>query len=744
MSNEYLRNNDSKINTMQAENLLAKIEADRKDDDIAVSMQGKDSLWEQLYAAFKEFFSKLGQPTIKKRLWKVGLPPISSSYNNTMREIRDDITVAYSEESALANVVTRDFNYSEASRQSLLNKVKKLASISIDYSLYTRGIQSQSLYGVDDFSISSKIDYSKLGDDEIPADIITNEGVITLKRTGSINLSPEVNSVTGIQESIINWDPNTETGGYEGLYFGKKNEARPEGGKWHVAYSPDGNGLYDVGATEEDLLAKRLMMFDDNPDTFWEVEQIGNPIVGYDNKYSAEVNSSAEYQSLVSDESTSPNVDIYGNIVVSDSTTNSINKFFPSNQEGTPGLVVNFTVFFPEAVIANWINLVPHNFGQTSYMEILSIQTSNDGQSFSKIDAFDNKEDDNIINSEANAILNPADTEAIMSPDEFKYAGQGIWAFSPRKIKAIKFYIRQPSPYINPYDILRVTVERTVTTTTTTKTWYGKKKESTDRRVVQEDVDIPYLTGQVTGFDVMDLEPSDIDISAVDTTAIAGVAGSIVGGITGAIIAGASVGGPVGALIGALIGSLFGSKKTVETTVGPQTISKQWVIEKTDKERYSIGIRDININSYTYAESSAVVSKEYFSPKPISKIMLEVDEVIPKVFYTSSGLEGTENEWIKYYVSVDNGVSWNRISPRHHKDTVSSDGINLVPEIININSDITIEDRGNPLAYMDVDQPVYAARIKAVLFRPTDIDSAINYTPVLSRYALQLYPFGGL
>jgi hypothetical protein len=148
--------------------------------------------------------------------------------------------------------------------------------------------------------------------------------------------------------------------------------------------------------------------------------------------------------------------------------------------------------------------------------------------------------------------------------------------------------------------------------------------------------------------------------------------------------------------------------------------------------------------AYTFAEESEVVSKPYNSPNPIAKVSLTVQEQIPKIFYEDSGLTGTDNDWIKYYISVDDGVSWNRISPMNHRATVSEDGQYYVPEVININSDVPTEERDNPLAYVDTGYAIYQVRFKAVLSRPTTIQDAESYTPVLSKYALQIYPYGGL
>ena len=79
-----------------------------------------------------------------------------------------------------------------------------------------------------------------------------------------------------------------------------------------------------------------------------------------------------------------------------------------------------------------------------------------------------------------------------------------------------------------------------------------------------------------------------------------------------------------------------------------------------------------------------------------------------------------------------------------HRTTYSEDGKNTLPEIINVNSDIPSTERENPLAYVDTVNDVFSVRFKAVLTRPTDISNAESYTPILAKYALQIFPVGGL
>jgi len=717
MGNEYLRLNDTELNIRKAENLLAIIEEKRRDKIEKKEVQSENSLFSELWKAFKDFFSNLGRPTLKKRYQKEESPAKSADYNNTMKEIYDDVHVAYKEEDSLSSIMVKNFNYSESERQMLLNRVRRLSSKSIDYSFYSIGAKEKCIFAIDDFINNEKIDFDKINPTTPAAELITEQGVITLNRTGNINKAPFVERVTGIQESIAAWDPSTEEGGYEGLYFSIKDGARPEGGKWHLEYSSGGNKLYEIGASEDELMTRRMDMFDNNPDTFWEVEFLTRAVVGYQNKYTGKQISVSEFNDLVDNEVTSPNVDVYGDVVVANEDGSLIENYIPVTKKGASEyLTVNFTVQLETVEMLNWISLNPNNFGRELYIEVLSIETSENGKDFTELEGFDDHEYDITLTSQANSELTPTLVSATLSPDKFKYAGQGIWIFSSRKVKAIRFTMRQTRSYLHPYEVLIVETEQSITVTTTKTRWWGGTKTTTDQSTITKQTEIPYLLGQVSGFDVLDLEPGSTENRQVPLKFIED---------------------PIGVLF-------FGSSKKTETTVGPQTIKRQWTIVKDDVARFAIGIRDINMYSYIFDETSEIVSKPYFSPKPIEKLVLRVDEQVPKVFYSSDDLANTENDWIKYFVSVDDGSSWYRISPLNHMLTISEDGVNRVPEVINVNSDITGEDRDNPLSYIDTGAPVYEVRFKAFLSRPKNINDAESYTPVLSKYALQIYPAGGL
>ena len=730
MINQYLRLNDTTLNIQKAQNLMAVIESKRTDPELKTELQKESSLFSELFASFKDFFSNLGKPTIQKKLIKAGSPARSSDYNDLMVQLSDDLNVGYKQTDNLSSVIVRDFNYSEADRQMIKNKVSVVASNSIDYSFYSNGAKSQSIYAIDDFTDNTKTDYTKISPGSVAAELVANEGLITLKRTGNIDRSGSVVKVTGIKESIPAWDPTTETGGYEGLYFGIKGEPRPEGGAWHLQFSSDGTSIYELGSSEDEKMTKRLQLFDNNPDTFWEVELNTTPIVGYRDKTTGKQISVEEFNQLVADELSSPNVNTSGGTIVTSNTGSLIENYVPVSSAGSSSyLTCSFIAYLKAPTTLNWISLNPNNFGESNYFDVLSIQTSSDGQNFEELEGFSDHEYSIELTEKANNELNPQQIKDTLSPDQFKFSGMGVWSFAPRSAKMIKFDLRQSRSYLKDYEVIMVRVSQTITTTTTKKSWFSKKV-STDTQVVTQDIELPYLVGMVTGFDVL-----SNDSTVTDSSAVSSVLDQNVIAVTSNYKRAVN-------MIPSWFG--FGTRKSVDVNVSPQTITKQWTVIKNDRSRFAIGVRDINVYSYTFAESSEFVSVPFLSPSPISKLAVQVDETVPSIFYTTSSGANTENNWIKYYISVDDGTSWNRISPMSHRTTYSEDGKNTLPEIINVNSDIPSTERENPLAYVDTVNDVFSVRFKAVLTRPTDISNAESYTPILAKYALQIFPVGGL
>jgi hypothetical protein len=106
--------------------------------------------------------------------------------------------------------------------------------------------------------------------------------------------------------------------------------------------------------------------------------------------------------------------------------------------DGDP-LTLDFTVNLNSEQIVNFIRLNPNNFGTKSEVDIIDIQTSNNGSLFTSI------KDDIPI---AGYLTEDEENIFKLAPSTSKFAGQGLFTFTPRSIKYIRFQLQQKSPYV--------------------------------------------------------------------------------------------------------------------------------------------------------------------------------------------------------------------------------------------------------------------------------------------------------
>ena len=143
---------------------------------------------------------------------------------------------------------------------------------------------------------------------------------------------------------------------------------------------------------------------------------------------------------------------------------------------------------------------------------------------------------------------------------------------------------------------------------------------------------------------------------------------------------------------------------------------------------WAIGLKEIGSYSFSYAESSEIVSVPFKSPNNIKKVSLKVDEQIPNNYPSNS-------RWIHYFITIDNGNSWHAINPLD-KPTAYSDGLgNVVPRILTFTD--TVNDNNNS-KYINTNKPVKEIRFRAVLLKPIG-EEFKNTTPILKSYRLMIY-----
>jgi hypothetical protein len=144
--------------------------------------------------------------------------------------------------------------------------------------------------------------------------------------------------------------------------------------------------------------------------------------------------------------------------------------------------------------------------------------------------------------------------------------------------------------------------------------------------------------------------------------------------------------------------------------------------------RYVIGLRDAGLSNYQFEKSSEYVSKAFTTASDILSVSLVTNESIPKEF--------GEGEWVRYWVSPDNGQNWYRI----HAKGASKEGAKL---LYLFNTETPNEGRLDQFGYVDQVDAVKSLRLKIEMERPDSIGNATYYTPIIKDYELHITTRGG-
>lgn len=155
------------------------------------------------------------------------------------------------------------------------------------------------------------------------------------------------------------------------------------------------------------------------------------------------------------------------------------------------------------------------------------------------------------------------------------------------------------------------------------------------------------------------------------------------------------------------------------------TIEKKSNQEIIDAYRYMIGIRNVSLSSSKFEKKSYYISQVFNTEDVITSITLETEEYIP----------GTNPEILKYFISLDGGLTWHPIYPIHraysgiYKYYVNNDSIE------NLLAKDTQNRRSKNLTVMGQCKSV---QLKIEMNRPTGIENEEYSTPIVYQYKLKL------
>jgi hypothetical protein len=372
-------------------------------------------------------------------------------------------------------------------------------------------------------------------------------------------------------------------------------------------------------------------------------------------------------------------------------------KAIYAGEKNKDRLEMTLNITLPQIVELNWLRINPYfcfdvqqNQAENYGLKIKAVYVSDDSTNYVKV----SDREEILFESSLNA------------PDEFidrqKYTGQYVLSFPSRRTKKIKIVFENTKPY----------------DTKIGHVWYEKKyvEVKTHRvlGIISWTTQSEQKTKRVKGPNI----PEEIYITNKFRERYAAL---------NKHTDKYGIGFKIHNYLTAAAAGIFYYNNLREKTV-EEPIPH---VEAFDGWRWAIAIRDINAMSNEYAEYSSFTSINYELNNPISEVSLEVKETIPKEFYIYD-LSKT-NEWIKYYMSFDNGTTWHRIAPLSHNTEHD-----FVPKIISVNSGISKEQQNPDKTYVDYDHDVKNVMIKVELYRPKD--SIGTATPVLHNYTIRVAP----
>lgn len=156
------------------------------------------------------------------------------------------------------------------------------------------------------------------------------------------------------------------------------------------------------------------------------------------------------------------------------------------------------------------------------------------------------------------------------------------------------------------------------------------------------------------------------------------------------------------------------------------------LMELLPAKRFSIGIRKISIAHYRFDEQGEYISIPYQTTKPIKTITLEANESIPDDFQHHLKPDEKRHKWIRYAISVDDGVTWHDIFPKHRAyDGPCRFEINHGDIRRYLGQSVSRERIGTVTSFTTVNR----VKLKITLTKPIDDEFQ---TPIVYQYKLKI------
>ena len=160
-------------------------------------------------------------------------------------------------------------------------------------------------------------------------------------------------------------------------------------------------------------------------------------------------------------------------------------------------------------------------------------------------------------------------------------------------------------------------------------------------------------------------------------------------------------------------------------TLPESTIDKKANQEMIDAFRYMIGIREIRMPNCVFNDHSEYISKVFYTEEQITSVMLETEEYVP----------GDDIDILQYFISVDNGNTWYKITPIQraydgiYKYFINNDSIQ---NLLTNNSE---KFKAQNLSVLSNTNQI---QLKIVMDKPTTVENPDYASPIVYSYKLKI------
>ncbi len=345
-------------------------------------------------ATCQRYLANLGKPLFQERRAERHQVPFAEETRDNMEEIIADLQILTQEHNTASHFLMDSFNRIHSEKKRLISRISGLSSLVGDLNLIANEQDLNTIYFKESFETANAMDTGYVLESLARAQVSSNEGILTLGRTGTVNLS-EAAKVSAVQ--------GNGTAGV-GHLAKKRDETAADGSilqAWHYLNEADAG-----------MNADASVLLDNQPDTIFEYQR---------------VNVTAAFKKDL----------------------NHYDFGWAESREVDDNLRLRLVIELPEAQIVNWLNLNPYYPKNSSNkIRVHAIRTSVDG--FDYVGLYDNTSE-GLLNTEINSTPQGYRVADLFDGSNdyagAAYTGQGVWSFPQRLARFVEIVLDQTDSY---------------------------------------------------------------------------------------------------------------------------------------------------------------------------------------------------------------------------------------------------------------------------------------------------------